>query len=214
MTNIDKEFLIHVEDNNLRDVIRLLKFGADVRTNNDFALQCCAKRGYLDMISILLQHGANLHVLNDCPLRWSAHNGHLDVVTKLLEFGANIDAGKDTHFCSALEFSVRGGHLDIMAKLLECGADVHANDDGALQFSATNQHLDIMAKLLESGVNIYSCDNKILEQLKANFNERMADIMLPYCEPHDYKFFPRAYICKKICPTKNANSYRHVQKID
>lgn len=45
----------------------------------------------------------------------------------------------------------------------------------------------------------------LLKELQKKFDERVADILLPYCDIDDWEYFPIDYIRKKIVPTKNAS---------
>lgn len=203
MYHIDSEFILAVKANNLNAVTRLLKSGANVHTNGDHALQFSAENGYLDMVTKLLKHGANLHLGYDYALRWSARNGHASVVEKLLTSGANINAGADIK--SALMYGAQYNRLDVVTKLLEFNVDVNAKDDHALRLSIYYNHYEMTAKLLEGGANVH-CDNKqILKTLRQQFDEELADLLLPYCDADDHEYFPEAYIRKRIIPTKNAN---------
>lgn len=205
MAYIDCELIISAKANDLDAVSRLLQAGADVHAEDDFALKYCAEIGNLDMVTLLLKHGANLHAQHDYALRWSAGQGYLDIVTQLLKFGADVDAGKGTNLQSPLEFSVSCDHLNVVIKLLECNADMHLHDDRALQISVCDRNFKIMGLLLENGADLYCNNKQILKDLCINFDKKIADIILPYCDVDDYEYFPDDYIRECIIPTKNAN---------
>lgn len=210
MNNIDKTFIKCIEGLKFDAAIKLLKAGANARANDDHALQLCAKYGHTDMVAMLLGYGANPHANDDYALRWSAAHGHLNIVIALIKCGANVNAQSKiiSDARSPLLASIARGHLDIVTKLLEHGVDIRANNDYALQSSVTCSRYEIMEKLLEHGANIYCRDKELLSQLQFPmlFHERVADIILPYCDTSDYEYFPQDYIKRKIIPIKSANT--------
>lgn len=149
----------------------------------------------------MLEYGADVHIQHDYALRHSAIRGHSSVVTKLLECGADVHANDD----EALRCCASNGNGNGNGNL-ECGANMHARDDEALRHSASNNHLLIVNKLLENGANLYSNDASILTKLRNNFNDKLANVILPYCTSDDYHFFPDYYIREKVIPTKSANN--------
>lgn len=156
----------------------------------------------------LLASGADIHFRDDYALRWSAYVGNLDMVTKLLEHGASTNINEALGFRSALELSIGRPNINIniMTKLLEWGADINFNDGVALRFACKGKYFTAIGKLLEYGANIYCNNRVILKNLQNGFNERMADIILPYCCVDDWEYFPIDYIRKRIMPVKSANA--------
>ena len=73
----------------------LIKKGADIHANNDYALRSSAAKGHLEVVKLLIEKGADIHAYNNYALRWSAINGHLEVIQLLIEKGANILACDD-----------------------------------------------------------------------------------------------------------------------
>ena len=117
----------------------LIKKGADIHADNDFALSCCAKNNYLDLVELLVEYGANVNADNDYALRLGAENGNLDIVKFLVENGANIHANDD----DALISCVCNGYLDVVEYLVEKGADIHARDDSVIRLSMYYGHSKI-----------------------------------------------------------------------
>ena len=68
----------------LSDIDMLLEAGANVRTEDDFALRRAARMGHADVVQLLLEAGADVRAKDDLALRWAAEYGHADVV-KILE---------------------------------------------------------------------------------------------------------------------------------
>lgn len=205
MDNANKKFLDCVKANDLCTVKQLLESGTNVHDHGDLALRWSAESGNLEMVTLLLEHGANPRADFDYALRWSAMNGYVHVVTKLLEYGADVDAG-DFGIRSALDFSIEYNHPNIVAALLKYNVNVRTRNDYALRLCVRYCRLDIMEKLLEHGANVHCRDKYILKQLQVNFNERIADIILPYCDNSDYEYFPPDYIRERIVPTKSAHT--------
>lgn len=210
MNNIDQEFIDSVRADDLDAVTRLLQLGANVNVNYGYALKLSAKKGHLNILLKLLECNADLHSNHCGALRWSAKKGHLNIVTALLERGADVNAGAGAVF-TALEFAARHNHLDVVIALLEAGADAHVDDDCTLRYACNRKHWRIVEKLLEHGTNIYRGDNMILKDLREKFDEQLADIILPYCAPDDYEYFPPDYICANVIATKSANNILQIQ---
>ena len=123
----------------------LIKKGADIHADNDFALGWCAKNNYLDLVKLLVEYGANINADNDYSLRLGAENGNLDIVKFLVESGANIHANDD----DALISCVCNGYLNVVEYLVACGADIHARDDSVIRLSMYYGHTKIY-ELLKS----------------------------------------------------------------
>lgn len=62
--------------------------GADIHTDDDWALRWAAKNGDLALVSFLVHSGANVHVLNELPLRSAANRAYWDVAIYLILHGA------------------------------------------------------------------------------------------------------------------------------
>ena len=50
------------------------------------------QNGHLDIIKYLIKQGANIHTNDDFALRYNASKGHLNIVKYLIKNGANIHA--------------------------------------------------------------------------------------------------------------------------
>lgn len=55
MSDLDAEFFLCVQDNNLSGTI------AAIARGEDDALRFCARKNYPEMIALLLEHGADVH---------------------------------------------------------------------------------------------------------------------------------------------------------
>ncbi len=61
--------------------------GADVHTEDDYALMWAAYNGHVEVVKVLLEAGANVHINNDEALRWSVEKGHTKIVNLLKKYG-------------------------------------------------------------------------------------------------------------------------------
>ena len=52
-------------------------------------MRWAARKGHKDVVELLLKNGADIHAENDYALRMAAWNGHKDIVELLLENGAD-----------------------------------------------------------------------------------------------------------------------------
>lgn len=205
MDDANAAFIKCIEGNDLNAVVRLLKSGVNV--NADFGvhvLKLSIENKNWDMVFVLLEHGADIHAYNDYALRLSAASGRADIVTALLGLGADINAGKGIGICSALELSVKHNHASVVTVLLRANVDIHADNDYALRLSMQFRYLEIMKVLLEYGANVQCNNRQILKTIRDNFDKRVADIIMPYCNCDDYEYFPAAYVATRIISTKNA----------
>ena len=72
------------QNGHLPVVQELLKAGADIHAEQDWALRLAAANGHHAVVRELLEAGADVHAEQDEALRWAAANGHHAVV-KLLK---------------------------------------------------------------------------------------------------------------------------------
>lgn len=220
MHHINTDFYRGIQTNDLEIVQDTLKRGANVHFGNDTPLVISVAHKNLEIMTLLLKNGANInavthfsillsnggtgrpYVCHASALSCAANNGDANIVRILLEYDVNAKVEDQT----ALLFSAHRGYTEIVTMLLENGANVHHDDDIALQHSVNCKHIETVAVLLEYGADIHCNDNIILKNLNNNFNEALADALLPYCEEKDYHYFPEEYIRKKFVPTKNATN--------
>jgi ankyrin repeat protein len=134
----------------LGSIPQLLKEGAHVHADNDYALKWASYYGYLEVVKTLLEAGANVRADNDYALKWASRNGHLEVVKTLLKAGASVHTEDDL----ALRWASLNGHLEVVKTLLEAGADVHADNDSALRWASLNGYLEVVKTLLKAGANV------------------------------------------------------------
>ena len=91
----------------------LLKAGADVHADDDYALRWAAEKGHTQTVQILLANGANIHAKDDSPLGWAAYYGHVEIVKVLLSAGADVHAMDNR----ALRVATRHGEFEFVKVL-------------------------------------------------------------------------------------------------
>jgi ankyrin repeat protein len=67
-----------------------IKYGLDIRQNDDCLLRNSSEYGHIDIVKILLKKGANIHARNDWSLYYATVNGYYDIGRLLLHCGADI----------------------------------------------------------------------------------------------------------------------------
>jgi len=66
----------------------LLKSGADVHAEDDWALRCAAVLRHHEVVRLLLNYGANVHAEDDVALITALLCGDIEMASLLLEYGA------------------------------------------------------------------------------------------------------------------------------
>jgi len=98
--------------NNIDEVERLLRNGADVNAANSkgtTALILAANNGHVDCLKVLLKHGADVNVADNdgaTPFIYSAMEGHVDCIEVLLKHGVEVDASDDEEITSLVEAAI------------------------------------------------------------------------------------------------------------
>ena len=141
----------------------LLAAGADVHTDNDYALRGASIEGHTEMVKVLLTAGADVHAGDDYALQLASYSGHTEVVKVLLTAGADVHAGKDY----ALRWASNYGHTEVVKVLLAAGADVHADKDYALRWASNYGHTETV-KVLKDHI---AKGNKVEESVNEKFTE-------------------------------------------
>jgi hypothetical protein len=100
------------ENGKVEIVKMLLKAGADVNAEDDYALRM-ASAGHFEVVKLLLEAGANIHSNDDYPLLRATNRGHLEIVKLLLKYGANVRAMDDFSIKTASE----KGYSEIVKEL-------------------------------------------------------------------------------------------------
>lgn len=70
----------------------LIRYGVNIRAEDDYALKYACLFGEYESVQILLRNGANVHAENEQPLFYAATKGYENIVRLLLSRGARADA--------------------------------------------------------------------------------------------------------------------------
>jgi ankyrin repeat protein len=176
MNGIDEELREAAKENNVPEVGRLLRAGADVNAEGEYGWTplhwaCEEGSGHVQVVKELLEHGADIEAKDNydrTPLRRACIEGHVQVVKELLEHGADIEA-KDNIGWTPLHSTCRLGNLPVFNELLSLnnsngtatasilgkrksrGANIEATDRNGhtpLHFAAIKGHVAIAKALL------------------------------------------------------------------
>ena len=127
----------------------LVSIGADVRTDDDFAVRWASENGHLETVKYLVSVGADIRAHNDYAFRLASSNGHLETVKYLVSIGADIRADYDY----AVKWASRNGHLETVKYLVSIGADIRADDELAVRLASACGHLETVKYLVSVGAD-------------------------------------------------------------
>jgi ankyrin repeat protein len=151
MNRIVEELIEAAEENNLPEVRRLLRAGADVnaRKNGLTALHWAGWNGHVQVVQPFQEDGADIEattISGFTPLHLACDQGHLAVVIQLL-------SPSDSNGATT---------ISILGKRKSRGADTEAkNSEGntPLHFASWKGHVAIVQALLSGGGNILAANN-------------------------------------------------------
>jgi ankyrin repeat protein len=138
MNSIDQELFEATRENNLPEVSRLLRAGADVNVEDEFCW-------------------------NRTPLHQASMNGHVQVVKELVEHGADIEAKDDREWTPLHYACCFRGHAAVVNELMSRGANIEAKHhygDTPLHLASLTGHFPVVKALLSGGANILSANNQ------------------------------------------------------
>jgi hypothetical protein len=130
-------------------------------------MHAAARKGHVDILSLLLEHGADLegrNRQNQTPLHKASFNGIIDAQQCLLDHGANTDV-RDKFDITPLFGAALNGQVESVRMLLERGA----RTDGPLDriFGETVLHvgvkkgdIQVVRLLLEHGADVNARDQR------------------------------------------------------
>jgi ankyrin repeat protein len=186
MNRVDQELIEAAKENNLPEVNRLLRVGADIEvkgTEGSTPLHW-ACRGHVQVFKELVEHGADIEAKDDfyrTPLHYACYKGHSPVVIELLIRGADTEA-KDNEGWTPLHWAGGEGRLAVVNELLSpndssdgattsilgkrksragANTEVQTNQsDTPLHHAASRGHLSVVKALLAVGANILAANNR------------------------------------------------------
>ncbi|GMH37229.1 hypothetical protein BSKO_05102 [Bryopsis sp. KO-2023] len=134
---LDSDLLVAAKINDLAEVKKLLKKGADinVKMNGWTPLLVAAHEGLLGLAELLLDRGADIEGATDegwTPVIRASFDGHSDLVKFFVEQGANVDA-QTVEGNTALMHAAYRGRIQDVEVLLEMGAKKDLiNENGSI----------------------------------------------------------------------------------
>jgi ankyrin repeat protein len=157
MHRINQELFDATEENNLPEIRRLLRAGADMNAktyNGDRPLLRASLMGYVQVVEELLDHGADIELTDNVgstPLHRAASEGHFPVVKTLRSRGADIEA-RDTAGATPLHEASLHNHLAVVKAFLSDGANIlAANNEGEfpVHYAVLKGHSAVSKYLLQ-----------------------------------------------------------------
>lgn len=121
----------------------LVAKGADIHSNDDYALLTAARYGYMSIVKFLVSVGAKRYDAIDVARK----NNHMEVVDLLSDLRAKEASDK-------LVYWSLGGNVKIAESLLLEGADIHYRNDEALRRAIKYGHDDLVKFLISRGASI------------------------------------------------------------
>jgi ankyrin repeat protein len=158
--SMDEELIDAAQKNNLPEVRRLLRAGADVNGKGSILgetpLHEASLEGHVQVVQVLMEHGADIEA-QDCdgftPLHCAVFFGHLAVFNELLSPGDEIQANNDSNGATTCilgnKRKSRGG-ANIESK--------NNQDKTPLHLAVFDDNLVIVKALLSGGANILAAD--------------------------------------------------------
>lgn len=194
----NKIYSLH--DDRSRTTIKLNDNYGIYYNGNERVLQTMVLCRNLAAVTTLLERGTDVNFNDTRALQLAAINNDAPMIRKLFEFGADVR----TVGCNTFMWCAYDGKLEIVDIFFKNGVTMNDGVGRSLAFSIENNNLKMTELLLENGADIHYNNESIFRHLSANFNERMADIVLQYCGANDCIDFPTDYL-KKIKQIKSAN---------
>lgn len=142
----------------LPEIVELLiALGADVNSDDSYALMIASYVGNIDIARILLDHGARItRPCNGTPLLTALRAGHNDIVALLLERGADVNERQSGS--SVLAYAIQHASLENIEMLLDYGADVNdktvAKDQTMLMMAIHNKREEIAELFVHRGADV------------------------------------------------------------
>ena len=161
--------LIVNDDNNIRDIQKAIKKGADTN-ERDYkgrtALMEASSKGDTEIAKLLLKSGANVNLKDQekkTALMVATEKGHLEIVNLLLQQGADVHEG-DQNERTALIYAVLYQDEKFVKPLIQAGADVNSKEAvygySALFLAASHAKAEVAKALLQQGADANARNNE------------------------------------------------------
>ncbi|KAG2175276.1 hypothetical protein INT44_007764 [Umbelopsis vinacea] len=160
--DLEIELFNAIENENIDEIKRLLKLGADVgweNTEKMTALHLAAQSGHQEAVCILLEAGASVdarNIASKAALHLATSKGYKKIVHMLLTYGATVDL-QDANSNTALHMAVQEGSEEVLQLLLNYGATIdlkNINSDTAFLLAAMDGSVNILKLLLRNFANV------------------------------------------------------------
>ena len=150
----------------------LIKAGADVTFNLNYAIGYASENGYFEIVELLIEHGADVTSNENYSIKYASENGHLEIVRLLIENGADVS--------DALKYASENGHLEIVKLLIEHGADVTVAKNHALRMASKYGYLEIVKLLIEHGADVTCVANHALSLASENGHLEIVKLLIEH----------------------------------
>jgi len=137
-----------VREDNLEKVEELIEKGADIHSEENYALVLAIENCHLEIFDLLVKKGADIHTGKDKIVYLAAKN-KVEFYELLLQKGVDINAHNGTALLRACVY----GNLPLVKFLLEKG--VCRKIDDSLYEAAFRGHLDIVKLLVREGAKLH-----------------------------------------------------------
>jgi ankyrin repeat protein len=151
---MDQDLFDAAEENNMPEVRRLLRAGADVNGKDNYGstpLIVACEKGHVQVVQVLRENGVDIEattgLLGMTALHFACHNGHLAAVNELV-------SPNDIN-----------GTTSVLGKRNRQGVNIEAKDnegDTPLHFASLGDHLPVVKALLSGGAEIFAANNREL----------------------------------------------------
>jgi hypothetical protein len=194
---IDNKLIESIKNNDVKDVEKLIKEGADLEQRDDeknTPLILSLENDTNDIVKLLIESGADISKINlrsESPLHIAAKNNDTELINLLIDKGADINEvsfGKDTPLLMAVKLN----NIDAVQALVERGANVTIKDiNGETSLSlASEQKDDKMFNMLISKLNDVTISILIQqEEVGASFSKELNYIDITIAKDKIYDFY-------------------------
>lgn len=148
-----------IENNQIDEVDRLIKQGADLNYLEGQALDLATRLNHNQIAKMLLEAGAYIH--NSDTLQVAAGNGNIELMTLYMAHARGI--GEPFNWASkgeSLAEAAGSGSMDAVKFMLYRKADINYIDDRPLTQAAANGHLEIVKYLVANGADVRANRNE------------------------------------------------------